>query len=403
MQKFLFIGGMFFPSTEEEILKNSKGMVQNAANKLQWLYVKGLEQNLGEEVDILNSVYIGRYPKAYKKMLIKSKKIKSKNRSVNDVGFINLPILASYTKYQNMKRYMYKWWRANKDNDITIFAYGMFSETISLLKYAKKLDCSIKTVLIILDLPEFMNKSNPKSKYYSFVSKRINKKFNNTKNIIDFFVTITEQMKEKLKIGDNAIVIEGMVDQISQDNKFRVKKRDKFIFLYAGGLNEKYGVRLMIEAFKKIEKSNIELWICGDGPMKKEVTSEMKIDDRIKYLGNLPQNKCLQIQREVSCLINPRPNSELTKYSFPSKMMEYLTSGTPVIATLLEGMPEEYRDLFYNFDEGDNDLYFTMNKVVNLSEDELEEKARNAQEYIQCNKNNYIQINKLLNKMNLRK
>ena len=137
--------------------------------------------------------------------------------------------------------------------------------------------------------------------------------------------------------------------------------------------------------------------------MKKEVTSEMKIDDRIKYLGNLPQNKCLQIQREVSCLINPRPNSELTKYSFPSKMMEYLTSGTPVIATLLEGMPEEYRDLFYNFDEGDNDLYFTMNKVVNLSEDELEEKARNAQEYIQCNKNNYIQINKLLNKMNLRK
>ena len=100
MQKFLFIGGMFFPSTEEEILKNSKGMVQNAANKLQWLYVKGLEQNLGEEVDILNSVYIGRYPKAYKKMLIKSKKIKSKNRSVNDVGFINLPILASYTKYQ---------------------------------------------------------------------------------------------------------------------------------------------------------------------------------------------------------------------------------------------------------------------------------------------------------------
>ena len=182
-----------------------------------------------------------------------------------------------------------------------------------------------------------------------------------------------------------------------------MKERDNFIFLYAGGLNEKYGVRLMIQAFKMIKKKNAELWICGDGPMKQEVLDEIKADDRIRYLGNLPQKKCLQIQQEVSCLINPRLNSELTKYSFPSKMMEYLTSGTPVIASLLEGMPEEYRELFYNFGEKDNDLYFTMDKVINLSEKELEEKAQKANDYIQNNKNNYIQINKLLREMNLRK
>lgn len=403
MKKYLFIGGMFFPSTEEEILKNSKGMVQNAANKLQWLYVRGLESNLGEKMDILNSVYIGRYPKAYKKMWIKSKKIKYQNRFVMDVGFVNLPVLATYTKYYNMKHYLYKWWQANKGNDITIFAYGMFSETINILKYVKKLDCNIKTVLIILDLPEFMNKSNCESKYYTFVSRRIHKKFNATKNTIDFFVTITEQMKKRLGIEDNSIVIEGMVDQNLHHTPSSMKERDNFIFLYAGGLNEKYGVRLMIQAFKMIKKKNAELWICGDGPMKQEVLDEIKADDRIRYLGNLPQKKCLQIQQKVSCLINPRLNSELTKYSFPSKMMEYLTSGTPVIASLLEGMPEEYRELFYNFGEKDNDLYFTMDKVINLSEKELEEKAQKANDYIQNNKDNYIQINKLLREMNLRK
>jgi glycosyltransferase involved in cell wall biosynthesis len=48
--------------------------------------------------------------------------------------------------------------------------------------------------------------------------------------------------------------------------------------------------------------------------------------------------------RKADVLVNPRQNDEAyTKYSFPSKNIEYLLSGNPVVAYMLDGVPEEYR------------------------------------------------------------
>ena len=38
---------------------------------------------------------------------------------------------------------------------------------------------------------------------------------------------------------------------------------------------------------------------------------------------------------------------EFTKYSFPSKNMEYMVSGTPILTSKLPGMPKEYYDYVY--------------------------------------------------------
>ena len=52
--------------------------------------------------------------------------------------------------------------------------------------------------------------------------------------------------------------------------------------------------------------------------------------------------------RRADVLVNPRPNEgEYTKYSFPSKNIEYLLSGNPVVGYMLSGMPEDYRRFVY--------------------------------------------------------
>ena len=54
----------------------------------------------------------------------------------------------------------------------------------------------------------------------------------------------------------------------------------------------------------------------------------------------------------ATLLINPRfSNEEYTKYSFPSKNMEYMASGTPILTTKLPGMPKEYYEYIYLFEE----------------------------------------------------
>lgn len=47
------------------------------------------------------------------------------------------------------------------------------------------------------------------------------------------------------------------------------------------------------------------------------------------------------ISKNADVLVNPRQNDdEYTKYSFPSKNIEYLMTGNAVMAYMLDGIPE---------------------------------------------------------------
>ena len=138
--KILFIGGLFLDSNKRKIEDYSKGAMQNAANNLQWNYVNGIETNLSMRIDLLNAIYIGTYPKYYSKLLVKGggKYFDSNNRSVSDIGFVNLPIFVEKSKYMNMKKALRGWINNNKGFKKYIIAYGLFEHNIKLLNFAKK-------------------------------------------------------------------------------------------------------------------------------------------------------------------------------------------------------------------------------------------------------------------------
>ena len=87
----MFLGGLFPKEVEQEILRNSKGIVQNAANTLQWAIVNGLDSNLEKSVYIINSLYIGSFPQRFKKCFIHTYNF-SHNMHTKDlnVGFCNI-------------------------------------------------------------------------------------------------------------------------------------------------------------------------------------------------------------------------------------------------------------------------------------------------------------------------
>ena len=63
---------------------------------------------------------------------------------------------------------------------------------------------------------------------------------------------------------------------------------------------------------------------------------------RIEFLGMLPRTDVLELQSKATILVNPRqPVGDFTKYSFPSKTIEYMASGTPLLMYKLPGIPEE--------------------------------------------------------------
>ncbi len=178
--------------------------------------------------------------------------------------------------------------------------------------------------------------------------------------------------------GKPSYIFEGLVE----DKKIEVKESKKPYIFFGGALMEKYGIYNLIDAFKEINNKNIELWICGHHGDKTRIKEVSKGFNNIKFLGLLPVSKVMEYGKASLCTVNPRPFSEdLDRFSIPSKTLEYMSMGRPVISVrntiLMEKFPE---DVIWAQSSNKKDLVEAMNKVLSLTEVEREnmgEKTKN--------------------------
>ena len=181
-----------------------------------------------------------------------------------------------------------------------------------------------------------------------------------------------------------------------------VPKAQKFSVLYTGRLNRRYGLELLLKAVKEWQDTDVELWLCGSGEMEEEIRSYAAQDPRIRFFGFLPHEETVRLQRQATVLVNPRTNQgEYTKYSFPSKTMEYMASGRPVMMFRLDGMPEEY-DAFLTYipEESAESVRNTMRSLKERDPAELDAIGARGREFVLKNKNRNVQMQRVLDFIN---
>ena len=213
------------------------------------------------------------------------------------------------------------------------------------------------------------------------------------------YVFLTEQMNDEVNINRCPyIVMEGLVDADVIPPKISEKEFPRVV-LYAGGLYERYGLRTLTDAFISTDFEDTELWLFGSGSFVDELSSYQLKDSRIKYKGIHPNDEVFRAEQRAVLLVNPRPTGEeYAKYSFPSKNMEYMVSGTPVLTTKLPGMPVEYYPHVYLFDSGENAVDFAevLRRVLSQPAEELEAKGKEACEWVLAKKNNITQTARII-------
>jgi len=221
-------------------------------------------------------------------------------------------------------------------------------------------------------------------------------------NSFDKYILLTEEMNELINQKNRPYcIMEGLVDSemklIEETNKS--EKKD---IIYAGGLYEKYGVKMLIDAFIKLNDSTTELHLYGNGDLVKYIQEQIQKHSNILYHGAVANNEVVQAELKAFLLVNPRHTSEkLTRYSFPSKNMEYMVSGTPVLTTNLSGMPEEYKEYVFLLEkETVEGLKETFEHILNLPEEEVRMKGLKAKDFVLLKKNNVIQMKRIIDFIN---
>ena len=238
------------------------------------------------------------------------------------------------------------------------------------------------------------------NKSKSIINKLATRLHSNCSKMFTHYVLLTDEMNSVVNSNKRPyIVMEAVCDNSEyRINSFELVKSPQNIFLYAGGIEEKYGLKMLVDAFILAKDLTAELHIYGSGSYVPELLKQCRLDNRVKYLGVVSNEEILEAEKKAIILINPRFTSEeFTKYSFPSKNMEYMVSGTPVLTTRLPGMPKEYYDYVYFFEGETKEAYaLSLRRLMDIDPEELVSKGNTAKSFVLREKNNIKQTIRIL-------
>ena len=290
-----------------------------------------------------------------------------------------------------VRKLIKKWLKKTKGEQRIILTYAANPVLLAFCPARKQ---GVKIITICSEVPAFRNMTEGnrvinslKKKFFSFFNGKM-----------DGFIYMSKHMNETCNpLGKPYTVVEGMTTIIPYVKREDVSDNCEIVF-YAGGVHVENGIDILLEAFNLIKDKNVTLFICGEGNAVDLTKKYASNNEKIRYLGVLPNEEVRKLEREATLLINPRkPDKGLTRYSFPSKTFEYFLSGTACIMTRLDGIPEEFYDYCYTCDVSNAEILARdISRVLSISKKERENMAKKAYEFIISNKSPAMQTKKII-------
>jgi glycosyltransferase involved in cell wall biosynthesis len=169
------------------------------------------------------------------------------------------------------------------------------------------------------------------------------------------------------------------------------------VILYSGAMTKYGGVELLVKAFEGIANPHVELWLCGKG-QHQAVEQAVARDARIKCFGFVAEEELVRLSTKADMFINPRPSSVPgNEKNFPSKVLEYLTYGKPVVSTWTPGLAPEYRDVLFVLDEETPEcLAHAIHTVLQFNSGDLKQTFFRTQSFLESSRTWQIQASRLL-------
>lgn len=405
--KLLLVGGFYIDEIKDIIGNNLEGSsLQIAPDMYQKAFIKGLVLN-DVEFDALSLPFASCYPMRNRKsrMPFFYKRLNEKV-TIKSISYSTLIVYKYLSQYRLLLKELDSWCKSNSSSEaLIIVSYSTNSVFLTAVELMKKRYTNLRSSVIVTDMIEdamsfSSNQSLLKKVQLKFDSYLLRKAFDK----IDYYVLLTEFMRDRIPQirSDNYCVIEGLFDSSNVVDNLGISKFLNPTILYSGTLDSFSNVDMLVKSFESTIDPNFRLIICGAGYYASFILNEMKKDRRIVYKGVLDQCEVLELQKQSTLLVNPRKPSEITKYSFPSKTIEYMMSGTPVLLYKLPGIPTEYYDYCFSIDSlSEVALTNELNRILGLDSTVLDSISRKASTFILNRKSEMVQVQRFLKMIKL--
>lgn len=403
--KLLFVCSAYPKDIYNCLYKDSKGVITSPMDVFQWALLMGFEGN-GVDYNVVSFPSLPAWPRYRHLFSPKGRMIIDGSIRGDYIRYLDLPAIKQIYQYFALKKYIKKWCKDNTEEDsLNILMFTQQADKLGAIVKLKKSFKNLRITVIITDLIENAQYYASNRPALKRIQVWIEKKLEHYLfPHVDKYILLSQQMVDFIPeaIGRN-IVVEG----IANDNNTVSNPCDKDdniekVLLYTGILEEYAGINKLIDAFRLTTDPHFMFIVCGAGPSEDYVISASRDDPRIIYKGKVPHDDVIVLQKNATALINPRqPDGRITKYSFPSKTMEYMLSGTPMIGYKLEGIPEEYFHYMYiPEDLTVKKLSDCIHNTLSKPREELEAFAEKARSFVMDQKNSIAQVKRILDFMN---
>ncbi|MDX2004290.1 MAG: glycosyltransferase family 4 protein [Meiothermus sp.] len=122
--------------------------------------------------------------------------------------------------------------------------------------------------------------------------------------------------------------------------------RSSFRVLCPANLLPVKGHTYLIEAMSLLKDLPVELWLAGDGDLRKpleEQVARLQLDQRVRFLGVLPHDRILKFYADREIDLVALPSVDLgggVHEGIPVSLMEAMAYEVPVVSTSTGGIPE---------------------------------------------------------------
>lgn len=349
-------------------------------HKFAWSLARSLRSGFGKLV-LASACPIQNYPLG-RKLIFRSGRFEEQGVEGVLLGFTNLLVLKHLTRFlvclwtvpRLMVQYQVEW----------IFIHGIHTPFLLFGLLMRLFGKKLAVVLtdppgVILPTDRVLARGLKRLDVW-LVSRALTR--------ADAVISLAPELVKRFAVNKPVLVFPGILDStvLAQVSETSTKSEltEPFTIVYAGGLSRAYGIDRLLDAIVGIEGIPVRIKFFGRGDQELRIRELADTDIRFQYGGFVANDQLVPELRNADLLVNPRPTHEVfALMSFPSKLIEYLAMGRPVLTTRIASIPENYKDHFsYIDDESPEGIRRSILAMMATCPIDREARALRAQAFI---------------------